>query len=292
MDDASMGSDGENSIILSLDALVRSIGVNKSTSHLVFLGSGASVSSGVPSAEQCVWEWKRNIFLTKNPGLEEQFSEISLIGVRQRIQRWFDQQGTYPSEGDRDEYGFYMEACFPICSDRRAYFLEKVRQADPHIGYRLLCYLAQMDMIRAVWTTNFDALVARAAAAFKLAPIEVGIDSQHRLPRVSRKGELTCVSLHGDFRYDRLKNTEGELQEQEQQLQTELVHQLREAPVIVAGYSGRDISVMDALREAYAKRGIGSLYWCGYRSSRTPKETADLIQLARQNGYPAFYVPT
>src|SRR5438552_3230587 len=99
-------------LILPLDAFVRSVGINKSTPHLLFLGAGASVSSGVPSAERCIWEWKRRIFLTRNPGLEEQFSE-------------------------------------------------KVRQARPHIGYRLLCHLAQMDMVRAVWTTNFDGLPVR-----------------------------------------------------------------------------------------------------------------------------------
>ena len=42
-----------NSIVFPLDALIRSIGVNKAAPHLFFLGSGASVSSGVPSAECC-----------------------------------------------------------------------------------------------------------------------------------------------------------------------------------------------------------------------------------------------
>jgi len=278
--------------VLPLDALVRSIDINKSTPHLFFLGAGASISSGVPSAERCIWEWKRNIFLTRNPGLEEQFSELSLIGVRQRIQRWLDQQSTYPREGTPDEYGFYMEACFPIPNDRRAYFEEKVRQVQPHIGYRLLCHLAQMDMVRAVWTTNFDALTAQAAADFELTPIEVGIDSQHRLSRALRKGELLSISLHGDYRYDRLKNTSKELQEQESQLQTELVRQLREAQVIVVGYSGRDVSIMDVFREAYSRSGTGSLYWCGFGSSEVPKQIGDLIQVARKNGHSAFFTPT
>jgi len=92
--------------VLPLDALVRSMGINKSTPHLFFLGAGASISSGIPSAERCIWKWKRNIFLTPNPELEEQFSELSLVGVRQRIQRWLDQRSTYPREGSPDEYGY------------------------------------------------------------------------------------------------------------------------------------------------------------------------------------------
>src|ERR1700730_8848189 len=86
------------SLILSVDAFVRSIGVRRSVPFAMFLGAGASISSGIPSAQMCVWEWKRQIFLTNNPGLEDQFAELSLDGVRRRIQRWLDRQGIYPKE--------------------------------------------------------------------------------------------------------------------------------------------------------------------------------------------------
>ena len=61
----------KNDLSLSLDAFVRSIGVRRTIPHALFLGAGASVSSGVPSAQACIWEWKRNLFLTNNPGVEE-----------------------------------------------------------------------------------------------------------------------------------------------------------------------------------------------------------------------------
>lgn len=63
--------------ILGLDAFVRSIGINRETQHALLLGAGASISSGVPSAASCIWEWKRRIVLTNNPGLETQFAELS-----------------------------------------------------------------------------------------------------------------------------------------------------------------------------------------------------------------------
>ena len=169
-------------LILSHDAFVRSVGVRRSTPHALFLGAGASVSSGIPSAEACIWEWKRSVFLTNNPGLEDQFAELSLPSVKRRIQRWLDDQGTYPEGGSAAEYGFYIRQCFPIADDRRIYFQEKVRNAQPHIGYRLLCHLAQIDLLRSIWSTNFDGFPARAAANFSLSPLEVGIDSQG--PRV------------------------------------------------------------------------------------------------------------
>ena len=139
------------------------------------------------------------------------------------------------------------------------YFQEKVRHAQPHIGYRLLCYLAQADLIRSVWSTNFDGLPARAAANFPLSPLEVGIDSQERLRRQVGKGELLCVSLHGDYRYDELKNTPDEIQKQEEALRNALIDELGQRSLIVSGYSGRDQSIIEALHTAYDDKRCGNL---------------------------------
>lgn len=55
-----------NKVSIEIDALVRSVSVNKSTPHALFIGAGASITSGIPSASTCIWHWKRDIFLTKN----------------------------------------------------------------------------------------------------------------------------------------------------------------------------------------------------------------------------------
>ncbi len=284
-----------DNIVLSLDAFVRSVQIKRTTPHTLFLGAGASVSSGVPSAEKCVWEWKRSIFVTNNPDLEEQFTELSLPSVRNRIQEWLDQRGTFPPTDSAEEYGFYIEQCYPIADNRRAYFQDRIRTATPHVGYRLLSHLAQNDLVRSVWTTNFDGFTARASAGFNLTTFEIGIDCQDRLNqnlmRPSR-GELVCVSLHGDYRYDVLKNTSDEIQAQETQLRTAMVEKLKDAPVIVTGYSGRDSSIMEAFREVYSDRGTGTLYWCGFGDVNVPERIYDLIRHARANGHQAFYVPT
>lgn len=285
-------SQEQGELSLSLDAFVRSFGIKRSMPHALFLGAGASVSSGVPSAEKCIWEWKRSIFATNNPGLEDQFAELSLPSVQRRIQEWLDRQGSYPVAGSAEEYGFYIQRCYPIGADRRAYFQEKIRAAKPHVGYRLLCHLALAGLVRSIWTTNFDGLAAKAAAGFPLTPVEVGIDSQNRLPRSPNRGEMLCVSLHGDYRYDALKNTLPELQTQEKELREALILELRNTPLIVSGYSGRDQSVMEALKAAYSERGTGTLYWCGFSDEDLPDHIAKLIGHARANGRDAFYVPS
>ena len=284
--------ENEDSFLLSLDAFVRSIGIRRTAPLSLFIGAGASISSGLPSAQMCIREWKRSIFLTNNPGLEDQFTELSLPGVRRKIQHWLDAQGRFPPDDAPDEYGFYIQQCFPIEEDRRAYFRTNVREARPHVGYQLLCHLAEADLIRSIWSTNFDGLAARAAAPFSLTPFEVGIDSQQRLTRSPMQGELLCVSLHGDYRYDALKNTPDELQNQEEVLRKALNETTRETSLVVVGYSGRDKSVMDALYTAYAEPGNGVLFWCGFSDAEPPDQVAALIHHARNRGRSAYYVPT
>jgi hypothetical protein len=285
-------TNASDQLFLSLDAFIRSVGVRRASPFAMFVGAGASASSGVPSAQTCIWEWKRRIFLTNNPGLEEQFAELSLDGIRRKIQRWLDARGTYPAENAPGEYGFYVNQCFPIPEDRRAFFAEQVRDAVPHIGYRLLCHLAEADLVRSVWSPNFDGLPARAAANFKLSAIEIGIDTQNRAGRVPKKGELLCVSMHGDYRYDLLKNTPEELQRQEAALRRALIDELCDTSLVVSGYSGRDQSLMQALHDAYSVPGTGTVYWCGFSDSDIPTHVQALIRHARSHGRQAYYVPT
>lgn len=146
-------------------------------------------------------------------------------------------------------------------------------------------------MIRSVWTTNFDQLTSRALGDQTVSPIEVGIDSAHRAVRATHSGELLIVSLHGDYRYDSLKNTTTELQEQEECLEQALVQEITNTPTIVCGYSGRDISVMNAFRQAYDQKGVGTLYWCIQDADNVTPQVRSLINSARSNGRSAYLVP-
>ena len=278
-----------DNLILRVDEFVRSINVNKNSPHALFLGAGASLTSGVPSASACIDEWKREIFVTNNPNSKELVSEQSIPAVNRQINSWLKSNGIWPND-EQDEYSYFIERCHPIPEDRRKFFEPWVRDARPHVGYQLLCLLAQAQIVRSLWTTNFDSLVAKAAAATSLIPIEIGIDSQHRAFRQPSLTELPCVSLHGDYRYDLLKNTEEELREQEQKLKASLIETLKNQSLIVMGFSGRDASVMRALEQGLCCEGNSKLYWCGY-SDRPRGEVQDLIESVRAAGRQAYYVP-
>jgi len=278
-------------LILGQDAFIRKIGLNKDIKHGFFLGAGASISSGIPSAESCIWEWKRSIFLSNNAGLEPQFSELTLNSTRDKIQRWLDNQAHYPKLGEVSEYSFYIEKCYDTHEDRRKFFDSKIRSAKPYIGYKLLCLWAEAQLSDTIFTTNFDNLVIRTASNFELTPIEIGIDSQSRISRHISPGELMCISLHGDYRYDNLKNTDLELQNQEKVFIDYLIEFTKDYSLIVSGYSGRDKSIMECLVKAYSEVGTGSIYWCGY-GDEIPSNIESLLLLARKNNRLAFFVPT
>jgi hypothetical protein len=80
--------------------------------------------------------WKKSIFCTNNPGIEEHVSELSLPAVQDRIDRWLKVNG-YSSSKDQDEYSYFIEKCLPIADDRRRFFEPWIRKARPHNSIKL-----------------------------------------------------------------------------------------------------------------------------------------------------------
>ena len=238
--------------LLPYDAFLRSVKQNVDNDHVFLLGAGASISSGVKPAEDCIWEWKKDIFVSKNPNLAHQYTEYKTDAVRTSIQKWLDNEGCYPPLNDSDEYSKYALIAYPIDEVRKKYFENICRGKDPYIGYKLLCLLAQFRMVRTVFTTNFDGLVVKSAHQMGITPIEVTLDTTDRIHRPASRNELLCVSLHGDFKYGPLKNTSTELDAQNETFVDALTQHLYDKHLIALGYSGRDSSLMNALK----------LVWC------------------------------
>ena len=275
--------------LLDVAQFVRAVNVNRNSPHSLLIGAGASLSSGVKSAYDCIWEWKRQIFISSNPGLEKLFPDASSSASRSRIQHWLDAQGKYPKTDSQAEYMFYANEAYPIPTTRKIFFQNTCKDAKPSAGYHLLNLLAKDRLIQKIWTTNFDHLVAKAAANYNLIPIEIGLDSTHRAERMAAEGELLIYSLHGDYRYDQLKNTEKELQEQDKILKEKLIEDISKSHLIVCGFSGKDKSIMEALNEAYSKTNGGRLYWCGYESQPS-SEILELLETARSANREAYYI--
>lgn len=277
-------------IILEQDQFIRSVEISGNDSFATFLGAGASITSGIPSAADCIWDWKRRIFLSKTGRLEQKL-DIKSLPVRDIIQKWLNSERVYPSPGSAEEYSYYVESCYPIDEDRRKFFQRICAGKNPSVGYKLLCLLHEAGLLSAVWTTNFDDLTSHAAIQANLLPVDMTLDTVERIFRAENSKELLIVKLHGDYKYGALKNTDAELEKQDETFRERLIEYVTNKHLIVTGYSGRDQSVMEALTAAYSRKGAGRLYWCGY-GREVPKAVEDLIHTARDHGRTAYYIPT
>ncbi|WP_294754678.1 SIR2 family protein [uncultured Ruminococcus sp.] len=282
--------EGDKVKCLTIDEFLRSLKQNLDTKHSFFLGAGASIESGVPSAYDCIWDWKYELFSSQNPVLSKACNCKTDSG-KKVIQNWLDNEKTYPALNADEEYSFYAEKTYPIEDDRRKYFQNLINGQKPSLGYHILSMFAEKEWVKSVWTTNFDGFIAKTANQYNLIPIEVTLESQDRIYRNDVDRELLCIALHGDYKYGALKNTAIELDSQSPKLIEALSHEINKRHLIVIGYSGRDKSLMEALRAAYSLPGAGRLYWCGY-GSNCPKPVEELIDYINQQDRLAFYIPT
>ena len=277
--------------ILSYDAFLRAVKQNIDLDHVFLLGAGASINSGVQSASDCIWEWKRDILVSQNLAISNQFKNYNSTEIREKIQKWFDNEGCYLPIDHPDEYSTYAELAYPIADVRRKYFKSICADKKPSVGYEILCIIAQIGMVRLVFTTNFDGLIVRAAYQTELTPIEITLDTANRIYKSVSKNELLCVALHGDYKYGRLKNTCEELDTQHKDFSNALAHHLTTKHLIVLGYSGRDKSLMNALNNAYQSMGDGILFWCGYKNDMS-HEVEILLKKINKKGREAYFVST
>lgn len=231
------------------------------------LGAGASAAAGVPTAWDMIWEFKQQIYVTQRRVSLKAIADLASSAVRRELQSFIDGCGNYPSAGTPDEYAGLFEAAYPSEADRRTYIAGKLSGAKPSYGHIALATLMRGDRSRLVWTTNFDPLVADGCAKVYDGTghlTTVTLESAGLGRQVVNEGRWPAeIKLHGDFRSRRLKNTNDELRQQDANLRELLVDACARWGMIVAGYSGRDDSIMDALEGSLDRTSPfpGGLFW-------------------------------
>jgi hypothetical protein len=260
------------------------------------LGAGASASAGIPTAEDMVWEFKQRLFVSQRRVSPHAVADLSSPPVRAQLQAHIDASEHLPARGAADEYAALFEAVYPAEADRRAYLDSKMGGARPSYGHMALATLMRAGLCRLVWTTNFDALIADACARVYSAtgPLTtVALDAPDLAAQLIGDERWPLeVKLHGDFRSRRLKNTPDELRHQDARLRRVLIDACRRHGLVVAGYSGRDESVTDALEEAIESDGAfpGGLFWLYRGEDQPPDRVSQLLIRAVAAGVEAAVV--
>lgn len=157
----------------------------------------------------------------------------------------------------------------------------------PSIGYLCLAEAVAQGKVKNIWTTNFDPLLENALHLLYptnnvLVCSEANRDSVHVLnPQYPVVGKL-----HGDYRYDWLRNTEDELQQLEEKLKDYAASQLVDKQLVVVGYSGNDESIMSFLETCVDDHSLLSkgLLWAIRKGSYVNPRVNNFIRRAQKNG--------
>ena len=280
---------------LGLDDFARRFAL-RAKNLMWLLGAGASASAGIPTASDMIWEFKQRLFVSQRRVSPQSVADLSNSVVRAQLQSHIDSSGQLASAGSPEEYASLFESVYPAEADRRAYLDSKLNGAKPSVGHLAIATLMQADLTRILWTTNFDSLIADACAKVygntgTLAT--VGLDAPELGTQLIGDQRWPIeIKLHGDFRSRRLKNTDDELRHQDVRLRQLLVECCRRFGLVVAGYSGRDDSIMDALEEAVTSGAFpAGLFWLQRGDGRPLPRVEQLLRRAIASNIEVALIP-
>lgn len=260
------------------DAFLRGFKVLSNQSFDLFLGAGASISSGIHSGNDLVWQFKRELLSVSGKINGKKFQDLKIESNKRIIQNFFVEEDTKVSNA----YSYYFEKCYPDPLVRQDFLSNLVRDKKPSIGFMCLSALIEAKKVNTVWTTNFDDLIEKAITALNFLSCQVVSPDNARTVQSFRSDIPTVVKLHGDFRYDSLQNTDAELQQLEENLHNYFLQASTQRGLLVVGYSGGDESVLQTLEKALKKPNAfpKGLIWCIPKDVTPSERLANLIEKA------------
>ncbi|WNV10968.1 SIR2 family protein [Tardiphaga sp. 709] len=254
-----------------------------------FLGAGASRSAGVPTANDILWDMKRR-FYCQQENQEILRQDLQSIAVKDRIQSYLESRG-FPALWEDGEYERCFEQIFGSDKERQRRYIHAIlgeENVSLSIGNRVLGALIGSGASRAVFTTNFDNVVERSVSEVSGKAIAAfHLEGSHNAQSALNNEEFPIYcKLHGDFRYDSLRNLPAELKKQDADLASCFTAAGNRFGLIVCGYSGRDQSVIDLINSVLETHNPfpHGLYWSVLKGSEPIPAVQKLLDRARARG--------
>ena len=272
---------------MDYEQLLRAITIMNKGETDIFLGAGASVTSGIPTGGDLVWYFKKKIYCDSNKIHPNKFKDVYLPSVQDTLQKYFDKKGGYPSLWSPEEYSYYFQECFPTSVSRQQFIDSEVSNKNPSLGYLCLAVLLSNERIKNVWTTNFDSLTETAFHIIDPLKNVLVCSSANSTSIQNFNTNYPCIcKLHGDFRYDTLKNTTDELKTLENSLHNFWHQSLNNRGILFVGYSGNDDSIMTFMEGHMSEPNFLSkgLYWAIIKGSTPNARVMSLVNTAKSYG--------
>lgn len=292
----------ENYRIISANQLVRAIEEGKKNEErfCFILGSGASVSSGIPAGASLEYDWMKEMETT--PGMKE-VREIAeklqeddhLENDFAKIEKaWDETKSTGTSLPSEFYFDIYKLRFFPNHRNGYHYLENIMANKNPSFGYHpLALMLASGKGDNLVITTNFDSLVEDALFLYTdRKPLVINHELLADYAGDSNIKRPIIAKVHRGIFFDPLNQPE-ETNELKGRWHDVLVSVFQIYTPIVIGYGGGDNSLMKLLEEENVKMKNG-IYWCYMEKYGLPNEkTQKLVQnkkgyLVRTAGFDAI----
>lgn len=253
------------------------------------LGAGTSVSAGMPTAADLIWDLKKRYYCSEE-NREFLGNDIQHSPVKAKIQYYMESKG-FPQEWDDSEYSFYFGLLFGKDYGKQRDYLRKALSSESmsiSTGQKALAGLIETGFLRCLFTTNFDEVVETSFARIA----NKTLTTFHLEGSSAANDELNnerfpfYVKLHGDFRYESLMNLKEDLKKANKDLGRCFKTSSSRFGLFVVGYSGRDDSVMSLIDESLEGDNPfpHGLYWATLKGYQPPQKVLDILARADSLG--------
>jgi hypothetical protein len=260
-----------------------------------FLGAGASHNANLPTAEDIITDLKRRYYCSEE-GQQLSTKDLQNEAVRARIEGYMQSRG-FPERWSASEYSTYFETIFGADRERQRHYIAGMLAADRvrlAVGNRVFGAMMATGLCRMAFSTNFDPVVEKAVAEVTgkpLAPYHLEGAENAVFALNNEQFPIYC-KMHGDFQYGSIKNLSADLAAQNAELSRCMAMAGARFGFVVAGYSGRDESVMALFRSVLEAPNPfpHGLYWLKMRGSTPLESVAALMADAETAGVRAGFV--
>lgn len=281
--------------IISVKQLVRAVQEGKSNAErfCFIIGSGASVSSGIPTGAELEYQWMkeleetcgleevREVARTLKDHLDNDFAAIEADWQKVKEARKAEESSTALSS----EYYFdiYKLRFFP--NHRNGYhYLERIMaNKNPGFGYHpLALMLTDGTGSNLVITTNFDSLIEDALFLYTDdKPLVINHELLAEYAGDANIKRPIIAKVHRGIFFDPLNQPE-ETNELKGPWRDVLAPVFQNYTPIVVGYGGGDNSLMKLLGDDSVKMKNG-IYWCYYEKYGLPNDKIQKL-VQKKNG--------
>lgn len=208
----------------------------KNKHYVVFAGAGLSRDADVMSGWDILIETLKPLFLEERK-LEKPPEDYTTV-----IEEWYLKHKTYKKMG----YSDILKLMYEGDVERREYLKKFFIDVIPGESHKQLAQMVNNQLIRFIFTTNFDDLIEKALDELGINDYDVISNDDQLNESYSWDKVNTCriYKLHGDYRSGKIRNTIEEVKELSPAISEDFQYIINRHGMITIGYAGRDEGVM------------------------------------------------